>query len=395
MSKKRAGKSKRRREQQRTAAAGKSPRLVLVSNAAVEAHETADDSIEEAPATARSGSARNSPSGIQATSEAAPSESEPAKAEPAKAEPAKAEPAKAEPAKAEPVEVVGEKSDAKPEGPAAKGGDLEEEERFFREGRIQTPHAFVLHDDLLDPEPPKPSPKMTPAARARRAQFSKYVKGAMVAGVAILALAGIRVAVGHADRGPNAAAYLAAHVQEPVAQAQTEPFAPPAQTVATTGANTPAAEKAPPSEPIPAAEKPVEPAKTEPAANPEPEKVAAAEKPAPAEPAKPELAKAEPASEPKTEPKAEAAPAPAAATGKAALQEKQDAQRLLERGKAAAAIEAGERSVAIDPTDGEAWLILGAAYQEKGNLKDARRAFTSCTKEGKRGPISECKAMLR
>ena len=51
--------------------------------------------------------------------------------------------------------------------------------------------------------------------------------------------------------------------------------------------------------------------------------------------------------------------------------------------------------MALDPTDGEAWLLLGAAYQEKGLNAEARRAFTSCLKEGKRGPMGECRAMLR
>jgi hypothetical protein len=28
-------------------------------------------------------------------------------------------------------------------------------------------------------------------------------------------------------------------------------------------------------------------------------------------------------------------------------------------------------------------------------MAEARRAYTACTKEGKRGPIGECRAMLR
>ena len=71
------------------------------------------------------------------------------------------------------------------------------------------------------------------------------------------------------------------------------------------------------------------------------------------------------------------------------------ARQALESGRTGVAIEAGERSVALDPTDGETWLLLGAAYQEKGRAADARKAFTSCIKEGKKGPIGECRAMLR
>lgn len=119
------------------------------------------------------------------------------------------------------------------------------------------------------------------------------------------------------------------------------------------------------------------------------------------EPKAPEAKVAEPKVEsPKAdEPKAEAAkadePKAAPVSDKTALEEKKISQRALERGKLVDAIEAGERSVALDPTDGEAWLILGASYQSKGNGKDARRCYSACVKEGKRGPLSECRAMLR
>jgi Flp pilus assembly protein TadD len=89
-----------------------------------------------------------------------------------------------------------------------------------------------------------------------------------------------------------------------------------------------------------------------------------------------------------------AATAPGAPTGNA-KEEKAKARTFLERRKLAEAIEAGERSVALDPTDAEAWLILGAAYQEKGKNAEARRAYASCVKEGKNGPRNECMNMLR
>jgi Flp pilus assembly protein TadD len=75
--------------------------------------------------------------------------------------------------------------------------------------------------------------------------------------------------------------------------------------------------------------------------------------------------------------------------------EKTAARIALERGRLGVAIEAGERSVALDASDGEAWLILGAAYQEKGNAKDARRCYRACVEQAKRGPRGECAAMLR
>jgi Flp pilus assembly protein TadD len=89
-----------------------------------------------------------------------------------------------------------------------------------------------------------------------------------------------------------------------------------------------------------------------------------------------------------------AASASAEAPGDAKAK-KAKARALLERRKLSEAIEAAERSTVLDPTDGEAWLILGAALQEKGDLANARRAYASCVKEGKKGPRNECANLLR
>jgi len=80
---------------------------------------------------------------------------------------------------------------------------------------------------------------------------------------------------------------------------------------------------------------------------------------------------------------------------KEAAKSKVKARGALEWGKMSDAIAAGEKSVTLDPTDAEAWLILGAAYQEKGDLKNAFRSFRACMDQGKRGPRNECAAMLR
>ena len=80
---------------------------------------------------------------------------------------------------------------------------------------------------------------------------------------------------------------------------------------------------------------------------------------------------------------------------KEAASAKVKARTSLEWGKAGDAIVSGEKSVALDPTDAESWLILGAAYQEKGDSKNAVRSFRECLEQGKRGPRNECAAMLR
>jgi hypothetical protein len=71
------------------------------------------------------------------------------------------------------------------------------------------------------------------------------------------------------------------------------------------------------------------------------------------------------------------------------------AQRELEKGHTDKAIEAGERSVALDATDAEAWLILGAGYDQGKAYGEARRCFSACVRQATRGPRGECAALLR
>lgn len=205
--------------------------------------------------------------------------------------------------------------------------------------------------------------KLGPEAARRRAQFQKYVKIA-VAAASVLCLAALvkgAVARNHDEPAPRRAS---AAVIAPA------PAPPPVQTAA------PALEEVPaPPEQQPAAAEPQ----------------AAAPTAAPTEQAAPDPAPsaAEAQAAPTTTDTAEA-PAP---DPKEAAKAKRASQAALERGKIAAAIEAGEQSVSLDPTDAEAWLILGAAYQEKGDQKNARRSFKSCLEQSKRGPKWECAQM--
>ncbi len=88
-------------------------------------------------------------------------------------------------------------------------------------------------------------------------------------------------------------------------------------------------------------------------------------------------------------------PGPLAPHAKSALEEKEAARHLLGRNRTKDAMAAAERSVALDPSDAEAWLILGAIHQDLGHGANARASFRSCAKEAKKGPIAECRAMLR
>lgn len=252
-------------------------------------------------------------------------------------------------------------------------GDLAVEpmaDRFFSEGEIVAARASAEeHEHEWAEVVARESRKSLPEVVERRARLAKYVRWA-VGGAAILCLA----AVGRTFVAPATHASLSAasSVNALGASANLDPPEPKAAAAAVVATPPPA----------PAETAAAEPAKTA--------EVAAAPAAEPTDPARVDAPRVD-------IPKAEAPPAVAAsADDKAnALKEKNDSRRALERGKSADAIAAGERSVALDPSDGEAWLLLGAAYQDKGNMAEARRAYTACTKEGTRGPIGECRAMLR
>jgi hypothetical protein len=268
-----------------------------------------------------------------------------------------------------------------------------ESERFFSEGETPRP----VGTDTLDGEEPltltdKAKRKSEPAVVERRARFERYVKWA-VAGAAVVCLAAAGTVL-LPKSSPAVSAHLTAEAPPEPKAAAPAAIAPKGEAAKPEGAK---AEGAKAEGTSPEGVKP-EPAKEAANANPSPEGA----KP---DPAKAESANANPSPEGAKPEPGNAAP-PAAETAKPettaategsgdAKQEKQAAQRALERRKLTDAIAAGERSVAFDPTDGEAWLILGAAYQEKGNMVEARRAYSSCVKDAKTGPRAECAKMLR
>lgn len=209
-------------------------------------------------------------------------------------------------------------------------------EEFFSQGDLAI-HLAPEDDELQIDERVRRS--LAPEAVARRARYARMVRLAVVGGLVVCVAALARTLVAPRAVGPSSTTSFAAPPPPAVAEA------------------TPEAPAAAPAPPAPAA------ASAEPAASPEPA--------------------------------ASAAAAADAANPAAALAAKNRARAALEANKLVDAIAAGEASVALDPTDGEAWLLLGAAYQEKGNAVEARRCYVSCSKLGKRGPVGECQAMLR
>lgn len=99
-------------------------------------------------------------------------------------------------------------------------------------------------------------------------------------------------------------------------------------------------------------------------------------------------------------PPVEAAEAPPATTAADAVptspdEDKKASLEALKLGKLAEAVAAGERATLLDPTDADAWLVLGAAYEDQGNFIAAQRCFHTCVTEAKRGEVRECKFLMR
>ncbi len=235
----------------------------------------------------------------------------------------------------------------------------------------------------IETRDPRIAALMTSEVKRRRAHFAKYVKAAVAISLVLCLAAVVRVGI-RRNHGDDSTAMAATSVRPtpvvvipdpPTAQ---KPIDPPPPALEDTVAAEPAID------PPPA---------VDPAAAPA---TSASAEPAPSASAAP-VASASAA--PSAEPAPSASAAPVAATEpteldpKAAGKEKRLSQRALDQGKIKDAIEHGEQSVKLDPTDAEAWLLLGAAYQMKGDHKEARRCFSSCIKEGKRGPKGECMAM--
>jgi hypothetical protein len=88
-------------------------------------------------------------------------------------------------------------------------------------------------------------------------------------------------------------------------------------------------------------------------------------------------------------------PSATVADARAAQDARELARHALERGELARAVSTGIESVELDPTDAEAWLVLGAAEMASGKHRDARATFTACTKVATRGPRHECAQMLQ
>ena len=281
-------------------------------------------------------------------------------------------------------------------------GDLDTE--FFARATDSWEPGAELYETEATPPNPRLIALKSMAARRRRAQFAKYVTAAVgVCGVICLT-AMVKLVVSRAAGTDESDTQATAH-----AMIVTEPAAPPNAPSSGPAPSQAAPIPQPAEAPAVAAAVPVEPQARASAASVPSVEAPASPPPlqgappvtAPADNAAPNAAavtaavtNAQPASASETSSSPSGAPATADSAAEAAAA-REVARKELSRGHARQSIEAGERSVALDPTDGEAWLVLGAAYQSKGAVADARRCFRACVSQAKRGPRGECSAMLR
>jgi tetratricopeptide (TPR) repeat protein len=222
---------------------------------------------------------------------------------------------------------------------------------------------FDSAPEALPPEPPlpvEPAPRRaaieSAAVRARRRYLMRYVAGA----VSVAGVIGLAAVVRMTTARDASAAGFPLHAA---------------------AASLPAETAAPTDDPIAPPDPPAPTASADPASDPAVAAAAPTGSGAPANPALDALVAQD--------------PPPPDVSPRAAADAKRDAQRALDRGRLSDAIEAGEESIALDPTDADAWLLLGAAYMQKGRLADARHCFSNCVDQARRGDRWECRALLR
>ncbi|MGO9714058.1 MAG: response regulator [Polyangiaceae bacterium] len=87
-------------------------------------------------------------------------------------------------------------------------------------------------------------------------------------------------------------------------------------------------------------------------------------------------------------------PKPARTTAATTGNPTRDAQRALESGDTGKAIDFAKQATASDPSNTEAWLTLGAAYEASGRSGLARNAYKSCAAQGRGERVAECRALM-
>jgi Flp pilus assembly protein TadD len=69
------------------------------------------------------------------------------------------------------------------------------------------------------------------------------------------------------------------------------------------------------------------------------------------------------------------------------------ASRALRNGTLVKAVDLARQAVSANPSDAEAWLTLGAAYQATGDSASARQAYQSCVERARTADVGECRLL--
>jgi Flp pilus assembly protein TadD len=69
------------------------------------------------------------------------------------------------------------------------------------------------------------------------------------------------------------------------------------------------------------------------------------------------------------------------------------ASRALAKGDTARAVSLARQAVSGNPSNADAWLILGAALQASGNGSAARDAYRSCVTQAHSANVNECRML--
>ncbi|HEX8792733.1 MAG TPA: response regulator [Polyangiaceae bacterium] len=71
------------------------------------------------------------------------------------------------------------------------------------------------------------------------------------------------------------------------------------------------------------------------------------------------------------------------------------ASRAMQKGDRQLAVDLARQAVAQNPSNADAWLTLGAAYQSSGNSGAAKDAYRSCIKQAHSGNLNDCYVLGR
>lgn len=237
-------------------------------------------------------------------------------------------------------------------GQAGADGD-EIDQAFFREGDEATENDRRLEDrDSIA----QPIPSLSPEAMKRKATLSRAV--ATVVGF-LAVVAGFGLWKQWSRTEPQSGSSVAPPVTRPAAQSPAPSMAPAM------------ASSAPSAPPLMSAE------------SSEPVVADAAQVPAAAVDAGPSEA---------GEPDAESS-AVVEMDDETAKKLIRRVEQLLDRGRNDDAIEAATQYVGARPEDAYGYLLLGAAYEQKGQGKQAREIYKECVRKAKGRSLGECRAL--